>query len=118
LSYAEAVPVLAEATSVGTGTAIDLHRVHSDHAGQFVFEATSGGEHDEIQAGLEGSLDGVNWYGLVLFFSAGEGHPGMPFVSSVGPLVVTTGRPARYLRGRVYSLVGTASVSLIVASRA
>ncbi len=89
------------------GTTIDLHDVKTGHAMEVLAdEEVSGGNGGQAVLTLEGSLDGSNFYALASSYTTPTGLNG-----TVAALVVTSDKPARYVRCSGYNVQGSSTVT-------
>lgn len=105
--------MLVDGDSISTGPAVALYRVLAEHAAEWVFVQNSPDPDDQVQAALDGSLDGLNWYPIG---GAAAGAGGLPSLT-LPQLTVNGGKPARFLRVRIAALVGDVTLTVLVTSR-
>jgi len=93
-----------------TGTAIDLHRVGTDHAVEYILGVVT---NDSWSVSLQGSLDGADWYDIGGAYSGTEG--GAP--TTIAVVETATFKPARFIRATGSASVGSPTVTALVTSR-
>ena len=108
----DAAAVTAVAPSVDAGTVIDLRRVLTDHAVQWVISHDAD---DTWVLFLRGSLDGLNWYDIGASYTQSSGIGSSGSATSLG---IATGKPARYVRAVGYTSSGQSpTVTALVIAR-
>lgn len=94
------------------GGSLDLLDVREDHAVQWTASVQVG---DFVSGGLQGSLDGVEWFGV-----AGSSFgPGTASASTgtIRGITVARGIPARFVRVTASAAAGAPALTAVVTSR-
>jgi hypothetical protein len=81
-----------DATSPVTGVVVDYGQVMNDHAGQFNVDVQ--GNQFGTRFGIDGSLDGTNWYGIYFWGNASYNYQEISFYATA------LNQPARYVRAK------------------
>ena len=97
------------------GTAIDLGHVCTDVVAQLIVNYSSP---DYWNIGLNGSMDGTNWYALGVAAPADTWYaPGTPSGSTLSALGTAFNQPARYVRAAASPGAGAPVITVLISAR-